>query len=180
MVCRLRPLVALVATSGLLLIGAAVANADYGFPVPPGPPVPGGFKIVIASKTIGPRGGTLPGKYGATRFRLLIPRASLVRRIQFTLTRPYLPGVRHALPRSLRLRVAVGLLANHPSGQPIKGWFSRKGAELVVLNRRITAGDKVLSWNARHHRFERIWVAHVARGRVVVKLRHFAEIAIVD
>jgi hypothetical protein len=172
-----RVLSAILAAVGLLLLGAAGAEAGYGPIAPPGPPVPGGFKIVIASKTLGPRGGTLLARSGRTRFRLSIQHGSLSRRIQFTLTRPHLPAVRHVLPHALRLRLAFALLANLPSGEPIRR-FSRKAATLVVLNRGVTTHAVALSWNARRHRFLRLNSARIAPGRATIRLRHFAEVVV--
>ena len=65
----------------------------------PGPPVPGGFSIVIASKTFGPAGGNLSAKVGKTRLRLHVNRGALNRKIVFTFTRPRLGNLRNRLPR---------------------------------------------------------------------------------
>jgi hypothetical protein len=160
-----------------MLLGAAGADAGYGPIAPPGPPVPGGFKTVIASKTFGPGGGALLARAGATRFRLSIDRGSLSQRIQLTLTRPYVPAVRHVLSHALRVRIAFALLANLPNGQPIRR-FSRKTATLVVSNREVTTHAIALSWNASRRRFLRLSNARIASGRVTIKLSHFAEIVV--
>jgi hypothetical protein len=155
-----------------------VAEAGYGPYVPPGPPVPGGFAIVIASKTFGPHGGKLRAHHGATTFVLSIPPGALSRKTQFTLTGAHLPAVRRHLRPGLRLRVAVAVLANRPSGQPVKGKFSRTPVQLLILNRHVASHSEALRWSGKRHAFVRMSGAQVTRARVRVRLRHFAEIVV--
>jgi hypothetical protein len=175
---RLRTAAAAVLTVASLSVPAAAVAGGYGPPTPPGPPVPGGFSIIIASKTFGPQGGTLRARRGATRYRLSIPRGALSRRTQFTLTAAHLAAVGRHLPAGLRLRVAVGVLANRPNGQAITRRFSLKPVQLGLLNRHIAAGSEALSWNRARHAFVRMSAAHFRPGGATIRLRHDAEIAI--
>jgi hypothetical protein len=169
---------AALAALSVSLLGAGGAEAGYGPFVPPGPPVPGGFSIVIASRTFGPYGGMLRAHRGSTTFILSVPRGALSRRTQFTLTGAHGPAVQRHLRRGLRLKVAVAVLANLPSGKPIKGTFSRRPVHLLILNRHVASNSEALRWSGRRRAFIPLGGAQVRRGRAAIRLRHFAEIVV--
>jgi len=169
---------AALAALSLSVLAAVGAEAGYGPFTPPGPPVPGGFAIVIASRTFGPHGGMLRAHRGATTFRLSVPRGALSRRTQFTLTGAHRSAVQRHLRHGLRLKVAVAVLANLPSGQPIKGTFSRGPVHLFILNRHVVSHSETLRWSGRRHAFVRMSGARVRPGRATIRLRHFAEIVV--
>jgi hypothetical protein len=144
---------ALVATSALVIV--VTANAGYSPTPPPGPAVPGGFSIVIASKTFGPAGGNLSAKVGKTRLTLHVNRGALSRRILFTFTRPRLANLRNRLPHGTVPVMGIALLAMHPNGRFITGKFGKSPVRVTVRDRRITKRSKVLSWSTHKKRFVR-------------------------
>jgi hypothetical protein len=167
------------AAAATVLATAAVAVAGYGPEAPPGPPVPGGFSVVIASHTIGPNGGMLTVTTGLTRLRLSVPAHALAHRVQFTFTRPRLSGLQNAIPKGKRLRVGFALLANRTSGEQIRGSFSQRPVSIIISSRMLTKGAQVLVWNPARHRFVRV-AAVVRTGQVVVTTRHFAEFLVIS
>lgn len=167
------------ATAATALAVAAFASADYGPVAPPGPPVPGGFSVVIASRTIGPDGGSLNATTGHVALRLAVPAHVLTRRVQFTITRPRLAGLRTAKPKGKRLIVGFALLANDSNGRQIRGSFSRRPVVLTLSSRVLPRTAQVFAWSPGRHRFVR-YAAVVRAGRVVISTRHFGEFLVVS
>ena len=171
---------ALIATAAATVLAtSALAVAAYGPVAPPGPAVPGGFSIVISSRTIGPNGGTMSGKTGHTRLRLKVPAHALARRVQLTFTRPRLSGLRHAIQRGKHLVVGFALLANKTNGAPIAGSFSRRPVSTTVANRTFTRRTQVLAWSPARRRFVR-FAAVVRTGYIVVSARHYGEFLVIS
>jgi hypothetical protein len=167
------------AAAASALVVVAAASADYGPVAPPGPPVPGGFSVVIASRTIGPGGGSLSATTGHAAVRLAVPAHALTRRVQFTITRPRLSGLRAATPKGQRLIVGFALLANDSNGRQIRGWFSRRPVVLTLSGRALTRTAQVFAWSPGRHRFVR-YAAVIRAGKVVISTRHFGEFLVVS
>jgi len=161
-------------TVGALLAVTAAALAAYGPSPPPGPPVPGGFSVVIATKTIGSAGGQLVAKSGGTRFVLTVRRGVLKRPVQFTLTKP---GRLKVAPSSVRFVLGFGVQANLPTGKAITGSFGRTPIPITVSSRLIAKNSFMAAWSPTRHRFVRV-SATVHKGTVTVRTRHFAEFLI--
>lgn len=174
-----RALVLIAAAAATALATAAGALADYGPAAPPGPAVPGGFSAVIASRTIASKGGALSAASGQTVLNLKVPAHALARTVQFTFTRPRLPGLRTAIPKGKHLLVGFALLANRTSGAPIRGSFSKRAVSITISNRTLTRRAQVLAWNPARHRFAP-FAAVVRTGRIVLSLRHFAEFLVIS
>ena len=168
-------LAALVATSTLVIV--ATATAGYGPTPPPGPAVPGGFSIVIASKTFGPAGGNLSAKVGKTRLRLHVNRGALNRKIVFTFTRPRLGNLRNRLPRGTVPLTGIALLARHPNGRFITGKFGKSPVRVTVLDRRITKRSGVLIWSTHKKRFVR-YGATITAGKTTFVLNRIHEFVV--
>jgi hypothetical protein len=167
---RIAAAVALVCSA---LVAAAAATAGYGPTIPPGPPVPGGFSTVVASKTFGRSGGRLVARSGKTRFVLQIPRGALKSSTQFTLTRPRLRKLRHRVPRGTHPTIGFALLARHPSGRFVRGTFGSKSVRLTIVDRKIVKRSIALSWNQKKRRFVRYGATITAgRARLAVSRIH--------
>ena len=164
---------------GLLLVIAGPGGAAYGPEAPPGPPVPGGFSIVLASRTIGPAGGTLAARTGRTSIRLVVGPRTLKQRVQFTLTRPRLSQLKSATPKGTRLVTGFALLANRVDGTPIRGAFSKTTVRLIVSDTRISKKSTVLGWKQSLHRFARV-AADVSSHRASVTTRRSGEYLVVS
>jgi hypothetical protein len=90
-----------------------------------------------------------------------------------------LAGLRKAIPKGKHLIVGFALLANEPSGKPIRGSFSRRPVSITISNRAVMRKAQVLTWNAARHRFVP-FAAVVRTGRTAVATRHFAEFLVVS
>ena len=132
---------------GFLLVLAGPVGAAYGPEAPPGPPVPGGFSIVLVSRTMGHTGGTLAARTGRTSIRLVVRPRTLKQRVQFTLTRPRLSQLKSSTPRGTRLLTGFALLANRVDGTPILGAFSKATV-------RLTVSDTIISQEVNRARLE--------------------------
>jgi hypothetical protein len=176
---RVRTLALIAAGTATVLADAAVAVAGYGPVAPFRPPVPGAFSVVIASRTIGPNGGTLSVTIGHTGLRLKVPAHALARPVQFTFTRPRLSDLRTAVPKGKHLVVGFALLADAPSGGQIRGSFSRSPVLIAISNRTLTRRAQVLAWNPAHHQFVR-FAAVVRTGQIVVAPRRSAEFLVIS
>ncbi len=180
MTSTVRALAVVAALSATSLVAATAAVAAYGPEATPGTYLPpGGFTLVIASRTIGPNGGVLNAKHGPTRLHLRIPAHTMSQRVQFTFTRPRLSGLKNAIPKGMRLHAGFALLANRTDGTPTRGWFSRRRVSIVISNRTLNKKTRVLAWNKARNRFVRVPAAS-RRGRVVVTTRRSAEFLVIS
>ena len=164
---------------GLLLVIAGPVGAAYGPEAPPGPPVPGGFSIVLASHTIGPAGGTLAARTGRTSIRLVVRPRTLKQRVQFTLTRPRLSQLKSSTPKGTRLVTGFALLANRVDGTPIRGAFSKTTVRLTVSDTRISQEINRARLEQSLHRFVRV-AADVSSHRASFTTRRSGEYLVVS
>jgi hypothetical protein len=163
----------------VVLVIAGPGGAAYGPEAPPGPPVPGGFSTVLASRTIGPAGSTLAARTGRTSIRLVVGRRTLKQRVQFTLTRPRLLQLKSATPKGTRIVTGFALLANRLDGTPISGAFSKTNVHLIVSDTRISTKSTVLGWKPNLRRFARV-DAKVSSHRASVATRRYGEYLVVS
>lgn len=136
-------------------VGAVTATAGYGPTVPPGAPIPGGFSTVIASKTFAVGGGTLGATAGKSHLVLRVPRGALTTRIQLTLTRPHLGGLKSRVPRGTAPVLGVAVLATFPNGHFVSETFGANRVRLTITDSRITKRSILLVWSVRNRRFVR-------------------------
>jgi hypothetical protein len=156
------------------LVTTTTAVAAYGPVAPPGLAVPGGFSIIVASKTIGPAGGVVKGTTGRTTIQLTVRPQTLARPVQFTLTRPRLSQLSRYVPKGWRLTTGFALLTNQVNGVPISSRFSSTPAGIVISDPRINQNTVIGAWNPSVARFTLV-SARVQNGRAVVATRQFAE-----
>jgi hypothetical protein len=120
---------------------------SYG-PTPPVVTPPGGFSVVITSRTITPAGGVIgPVLVGRADATLTIPAGAFPVPVQITLTAPGLAAFGTAGVRGYRTVGGIGIQVQE-DGSPYPGSF-RKPVTVTLRSRQITSGSIVQTWNGR-------------------------------
>ena len=164
----------------LLLVIAGPVGAAYGPEAPPGPPVPGGFSIVLVSRTIGPgRAARSQPAPDARAFDSLSAHGRSSNECN-----SHLParGSRNsrAPPRRERASSPASRCWRIASmGHPSVALSARQPSVLIVSDTRISKKSTVLGWKQSLHRFTRV-AADVSSHRASVTTRRSGEYLVVS
>lgn len=167
---RNRVLMASVATAAAVALGAVAYAAGYSYvptpsPVPPG--TPGGFHQVITTRTVPPtltKEAVVAAKVDGSPVKVLVPPRAFPVQVQLVVTQPNLKAITDSLSakryKGYHAIAGSGLSVVTLSGHLYTKKFLKE-LKIVIVNRSIHPGDRVVEWNAKGQLIVLPpWVAH--------------------
>lgn len=150
---RIRLAGAAIAAVGLVVVPAGAVLAapagGYGPTAPTGAAgAPGGYTTVLATRTVGPGGGTVLVTVPGAVARITVPAGAFAASVQVEVTGPRLTEVTAGLSAvgfpGYAALAGLGVKVLTSSGQPITGSFARPVQITLVASSLRSAGEKVL------------------------------------